>query len=243
MMRLNKYLAQSGVASRRSADLLISQGKIKLNGEIVTEMGIQIEPERDLIEIDGKPVNLRLEYEYLILNKPPGFLTTVRDPFNRSTVMELLPKNITRLYPVGRLDLDTSGLLLFTNDGEMALALTHPRHFVEKEYLTKVTGVPTDKEIRKLTQGILLDDGMTAPAKLAIEKIENGNAIIRIKIREGRKRQVKRMMQAIGHRVISLHRIRMGPLALGDLKPGEYRRPTEQELAEMMKIKEMVKRS
>jgi pseudouridine synthase len=238
MERLNKFLARAGVASRRQADHLIRTGRVKVNGAIVLEMGVQIEPQKDLVEVDGRIVKERTEYEYLILHKPPGYLTTVRDPFQRPTVIDLLPKTESRLYPVGRLDLDTSGLLFFTNDGDLALALTHPRHLVEKVYRAKVSGIPTDLKLRELSQGILLDDGWTAPAKIAIDRIENGNAIIMITLKEGRKRQVKRMMEAVGNPVLSLERIAMGPLTLGNLKPGEWRRPSEFELQQLMRLKE-----
>lgn len=240
MERLNKYLARAGVASRRRADALIQAGRVKVNGVIVREMGIQINPQNDRVEVDGQPIKGRDEYEYLILHKPPGYLSTVRDPFQRPTVIDLLPKTKTRLYPVGRLDLDTSGLLFFTNDGDLALALTHPRHLVEKVYRAKVSGIPDPSDLKKLARGILLEDGPTAPAKIALEKVENGHAIIVITLREGRKRQVKRMMSAIGHPVLTLHREAMGPLTLGALKPGAYRRPTEFELKELLKLKEKI---
>lgn len=242
MERLNKFLAQSGVASRRQADRLIQMGQVRINGEIITEMGVQVNPQVDRVEVNGQPVKGRIEHEYLILHKPPGYLSTVRDPFRRPTVIDLLPKTESRLYPVGRLDLDTSGLLFFTNDGDLALALTHPRHLVEKVYQAKVSGIPNESELQALSNGILLDDGLTAPAKIAIDKIENGNAIIIITLREGRKRQVKRMMLTVGHPVLSLHRIAMGPLTLGKLKPGEWRRPSESELYQLIKLKEKMKR-
>lgn len=241
MERLNKYLARAGVASRRQADLLIQMGKVKVNGATVSEMGIQINPRTDLVEVDGKPIKSG-KYEYLILHKPPGYLSTVRDPFQRPTVIDLLPKTETRLYPVGRLDLDTTGLLFFTNDGDLALALTHPRHLVEKVYRAKVTGIPASSDLEKLARGIMLEDGPTAPAKIALDEVGNGNATIILTIREGRKRQVKRMMQAIGHPIQALHREAMGPLTLGTLKPGAYRRPTELELYELLKLKEKIKK-
>ncbi|MGE5583248.1 MAG: pseudouridine synthase [Bacillota bacterium] len=239
-MRLNKFLAQAGVASRRQADQLIKEGRLTVNGRVITEVGVLVDPLNDEIKFDGRTVVMEPEFEYLILHKPPGFLSTVRDPFGRPTVMDLLPKNKTRLYPVGRLDLDTSGLLFFTNDGELALALTHPRHLVEKVYRVKVKGVPSRQELQRLAAGIMLDDGMTAPAKIALEAVENGNAIIGIKIREGRKRQIKRMMRAIGHPVLSLHRLEVGPLKLGGLKPGQYRHPTTSELEELSRLKKLV---
>ncbi|HBF38884.1 MAG TPA: pseudouridine synthase [Firmicutes bacterium] len=236
-MRLNKFLAEAGIASRRQADRFIQEGRILVNDLVVKEMGVQIDPQTDQIMVDGHLVVLPGQWEYLILNKPPGFLTTVHDPFGRPTVMNLLPPANTRLYPVGRLDLDTSGLLFFTNDGEMALALTHPRHLVEKTYRVQVSGMPDEQKLQNLASGILLEDGLTAPAKVALEGAENGNAMIKIIIREGRKRQIKRMMSSIGHPVMSLERMAVGPLKLGTLKLGEYRRPTEAELADLMKLK------
>ncbi|NLY74356.1 MAG: rRNA pseudouridine synthase [Firmicutes bacterium] len=238
MERLNKYLARAGVASRRRADLLIQTGRVKVNGSIVKELGVRIDPGNDLIEVDGRQVVEGNQFEYLILNKPAGYLSTVRDPFGRPTVIDLLPPNLPRLYPVGRLDFDTTGLLFFTNDGDLALVLTHPRHLVEKVYQVKVAGAPKDSELKKLERGIILEDGPTAPAKIAIDRIENGNAILIMTIREGRKRQVKRMLKAIGYPVLALHRLAMGPLTLGNLKPGECRRPSESELRELLKLKE-----
>jgi 23S rRNA pseudouridine2605 synthase len=240
MIRLNKFIAESGVASRRQADLLIQQGRVGVNGNTVAELGVRIDPDRDLVTVDGRPVALQSGFDYLILNKPPGYLTTVRDPFGRPTVMELLPELKSRVYPVGRLDYDTSGLLFFTNDGEMALALAHPRHLVEKVYLTTVRGIPTKDELEKLAAGILLEDGMTAPAKVAINSIKNGNAIVELILREGRKRQVKRMMQAVDHPVLELQRIAMGPLQLGQLGPGASRRPTRSEMGALLDLKRKI---
>jgi pseudouridine synthase len=242
-MRLNKFLSESGIASRRQADHLIQEGRVLINHQVVTEMGLQIDPDKDQVMVDGHLVGLPSGWDYLILNKPPGYLTTVSDPFGRPTVMDLLPPGYTRLYPVGRLDLDTSGLLFFTNDGNMALALAHPRHLVEKTYLVKVRGVPDEQKLQKLAAGVLLEDGLTAPAKVALEGVENGNAIIKITIREGRKRQIKRMMLHINHPVLNLHRLAVGPLTLGDLKIGKYRPPTESELKELNKLKQQVKGS
>lgn len=239
MERLNKFLARAGITSRRHADFLIQAGKVIVNGLVVTQMGQKIDPEADLVVIDGKPVKVQPEYLYIILHKPSGYLTTVRDPFNRPTVMSLLPKSYLerRIYPVGRLDLDTTGLLFFTNDGDLALTLTHPRHLVEKIYLARVRGIPDSAALKRLAQGIRLDDGPTAPAKIGLESVENGNAIIKIVIREGRNRQVKRMMSAIGHPVINLQRLAMGPLSLEGLKPGEYRKTNTFELQELLLLK------
>lgn len=211
-----------------------------MNGVVIKEMGQKIDPAVDLVVINGKPVKAQPEFLYIILYKPSGYLTTVHDPFNRPTVMALLPEeyNNLRIYPVGRLDLDTTGLLFFTNDGDLALALTHPRHWVEKVYRAQVRGVPAAAELKRLAEGIRLDDGLTAPAKVWLESVENGNAILKIGIREGRNRQVKRMMTAIGHPVLTLHRLAMGPLSLEGLKPGEYRKANAFELQELMRLKE-----
>jgi pseudouridine synthase len=230
-------LAEAGLASRRQADIIIAAGRVSVNGNVSTTMGLQIDPEKDEVIVDGQRVELQPILEYWIMNKPVGYLTTVRDPFGRPTVMDLLPNLKTRVYPVGRLDLDTSGLLFFTNDGDLALALTHPRHLVEKVYRAEVKGIPTREKLQMLEDGIELQDGMTAPAKAEIEGTENGNAIIRLTIREGRKRQVRRMLGTIGYPVINLHRLAVGPLRLGAVKPGEIRRPTEMELTELLKLK------
>jgi pseudouridine synthase len=211
MIRLNKFIAAAGIASRRQADLLIQQGQVRVNGKTVTGLGMQVDPQSDLITVGSQVIRREQAVCYLILHKPQGYLTTVRDPFGRPTVMDLLPQLDSRVYPVGRLDYDTSGLLFFTNDGALALALTHPRHLVTKEYLATVRGIPTKAALRQLAAGIVLEDGPTAPAKIGIKSIVNGNAIISITIREGRKRQVKRMLQAIDHPVTQLRRIAMGP--------------------------------
>jgi pseudouridine synthase len=243
MIRLNKLIAAAGIASRRQADLLIQQGQVRVNGKTVTEMGRQVDPQSDLVTIGSQVVRPEQTADYLILNKPPGYLTTVSDPFGRPTVMDLLPQLHSRVYPVGRLDYDTSGLLLFTNDGEMTLALTHPRHLVEKVYLASVRGIPTKEALQQLATGIFLEDGRTAPAKIGIKSVADGNAIVSLTIREGRKRQVKRMLQAIGHPVTQLQRIAVGPLTLGDLEPGCWRRPSKPELAALLNLKAQLKQS
>lgn len=242
-MRLNKLLAVAGVASRRQADQLIAAGRVWVNGVKIIEMGVQVDPQQDRVVVDDQPVLFQIETEkvHYIMHKPVGYLTTVSDPFGRPTVMELLPEHEKRVYPVGRLDLNTSGLLFFTNDGQLALALTHPRHLVEKTYLAKVKGVPSPQNLKQLAEGIELSDGLTAPAQVNIEGRENGNAILSLIIREGRKRQVRRMLLAVGHPVISLSRQAMGPLVLGDLRPGQVRRPTPEELAQLLSLKKRFK--
>jgi len=178
-----------------------------------------------VIEVDGKRVSLNAEKIYILLNKPAGYLSTTADERGRKTVMSLLPPTDKRIYPVGRLDMDTEGLLLITNDGELTYRLTHPKHHVDKVYLAWVEGKPTDESLEKLRRGIMLKDGMTAPALVQME-----DDCLRIIIHEGRKRQVKRMCAAIGHKVLKLKRIQVGPICLGDLGLGEYRHLSQEEL-------------
>ena len=201
---------------------MVSTGKVRVNGQIVTTPGVHIDPENDVIEFDGARVLLDAEKIYILLNKLPGYLSTTVDLRGRQTVLDLLPPLDRRIYPVGRLDKDTEGLLLFTNDGGLTYLLTHPRHHVNKVYLAWVTGDPTEESLDKLRRGIMLKDGMTLPALIEKEKCSGGSCL-RITIHEGRKRQVKRMCAAIGHKVERLKRIQVGPIHLGDLPPGHYR--------------------
>jgi len=236
---LNKFLADAGISSRRQADRIIAAGRVRVNGAVITEMGYMVDPEKDQVTVDGQALILPEKFEYWIMHKPAGYLTSVGDPFGRPTVMDLLPSMQARIYPVGRLDLDTSGLLFFTNDGELALALTHPRHWVEKVYQAKVKGIPSQGTLKRLAEGVDLEDGRTAPAKVEIEAAENGYAIVRLTIREGRKRQVRRMLRTVGHPVVALHRLAVGPLWLGPLAPGKIRRPTPEELDALLQLKKL----
>ncbi len=231
MDRLQKVLAQAGVASRRGAEELIVQGKVTVNGKPVTELGTKVDPEKDSISVDGKKIKRREPKLYLLLNKPAGYVTTLRDPQGRRKVTDLLKGIKTRVYPVGRLDYETEGLLLLTNDGELAYGLTHPKHGVEKTYLAQVVGVPDPKKMRLLREGVRLEDGVTAPAQVRRLAIIEGNALLELKIHEGRNRQVRRMCGAIGHPVIKLQRTGLGGLSLEGVALGAYRRLTEQEVA------------
>ena len=225
--RLQKVLAGAGWGSRRAAEELIAAGRVTVNGE-VAELGRRVDVERDVIEVDGAPVGIRPDRVYYLLNKPAGVVTTARDPHGRATVVELVPGE-PRVFPVGRLDADTEGLLLLTNDGELANRVAHPRHGVEKEYLATVdtaSGPVTAGEIRSLRTGIELDDGRTAPAKVS----QPAPGVLRITIHEGRKRQVRRMCDAIGHPVGRLVRTRIGPLHDRRLAPGEWRHLTPPEV-------------
>ncbi|NLY88559.1 MAG: rRNA pseudouridine synthase [Firmicutes bacterium] len=224
-IRLAKYLAQSGVASRRKAEELIGAGLVQVNGKTVREPGRKVDPDCDRVTVAGREVAPAQELIYLVLHKPAGYVTTVRDPWGRPTVMDLVPEKYARfrLFPAGRLDQETTGLLLLTNDGETALALTHPRYQVAKVYEALVKGVPRAGTLRHLRRGIRLEDGPTLPAKVDILRIEEGNATLKITVYEGRKRLIRRMCRAAGHPVLALKRVAMGPLALGDLPAGKTR--------------------
>jgi 23S rRNA pseudouridine2605 synthase len=215
--RLQKILAQAGLGSRRAAEALIAAGRVRVNGHVAT-LGTRADPETDTIEVDGAVVGVRQGLAHYLLNKPPGVVTTASDPQGRPTVVDLVPAE-PRVYPVGRLDADSEGLLLLTNDGDLAHRLTHPRFGVEKEYLAEVEGTPSRGALRLLRQGVDLDDGRTAPAKVSLV----GERTLRIAIHEGRNRQVRRMAEAVGHPVRRLVRVRIGPLSDRRLAPCEWR--------------------
>lgn len=221
--RLQKILSSAGITSRRSAEVMITAGRVAVNGQVVTELGSKADPETDKITVDGKPVSISKKRIYLLLNKPAGYVTTLSDPGGRPVVTELLKDIPERLYPVGRLDFNTEGLLLLTNDGEWANRLAHPSHEVEKEYLIKIRGTLGSDKIALLTKGIKLDDGMTAPAKIEIIRVLEKNVWFTMTIHEGRYRQVRRMCEAVDLPLVKLKRIRYGNILLGELKAGEYR--------------------
>jgi len=216
--RLQKVLARVGYGSRRTCELLIADGRVRVNGELAV-LGRRVEPGRDLVEVDGGPVGILPGLVYYLLNKPDGVVTTADDPQGRPTVLDLVPSE-PRVFPVGRLDLQTEGLLVLTNDGELAQLLAHPRFGVEKEYLAEVAGVPGPAAIRRLREGVVLDDGeTTAPARVAA--VSPG--VLRLVIHEGRNRQVRRMCESVGHPVVRLVRTRIGPIADRSLRPGAWR--------------------
>ncbi len=240
MERLQKVMAQAGIASRRACEDLIRQGRVQVNGQVVTEMGTKVDPARDRIAVDGQPLTQAAKRVYLVLNKPPGYLSTAHDDRGRPTVMDLVPGG-ERLYPVGRLDADSEGLLLLTNDGSLTQRLTHPRYQHEKEYLVLVRGRPSPETLRQLREGIELEDGRTSPARVVVlrreeresldlERPPRGTAWLRMILREGRKRQIRRMCATVGHPVQRLIRVRMGPLTLGELPPGQWRRLSKGEI-------------
>jgi 23S rRNA pseudouridine2605 synthase len=215
--RLQKILAQAGLGSRRAAEDMIADGRVRVNGEVAT-LGARADPETDTIEVDGAVVGVRQGLVHYLLNKPAGVVSTASDPQGRPTVVDLLPPE-PRVYPVGRLDADTEGLLLLTNDGDLAHRLTHPSFGVEKEYLAEVEGTPARGVLRRLREGVELEDGRTAPARVSLV----GEHTLRITIHEGRNRQVRRMGEAVGHPVRRLVRVRIGPLSDRRLAPGEWR--------------------
>ncbi|HEY2300695.1 MAG TPA: pseudouridine synthase [Acidimicrobiales bacterium] len=222
--RLQKVLARAGIGSRRVCEELIADGRVTVNGA-VAELGRRVEVEADAVSVDGVALSVRPGLVHYLLNKPAGVVTTSADPQGRPTVIDLLPSD-PRVFSVGRLDIDTEGLLVLTNDGDLAHRLTHPRYGVEKEYLAIVAGVPTPAEVRRLREGVQLDDGLTAPAKVSLVE-PNG---LRIVIHEGRNRQVRRMCEVIGHPVIRLVRSRIGPVADRALSPGQWRPLTAAEV-------------
>lgn len=233
--RLQKILAKAGIASRREAEKIIGSGRVAVNGVIVSEMGHKADPEKDLITVDGAPIRLETAKVYIMLYKPAGYVTTLKDPQGRPIVTELLKDIKERVYPVGRLDYNTEGLLLVTNDGEWANRLSHPRHEVDKEYQVRIQGKISLEQIRRLAEGVELDDGMTAPAVVRRLRESEKNTWVSITIHEGRFRQVRRMCEAVNLSVVRLKRSRYGFLDLGKLKPGEYRVLTEREVELLQK--------
>ena len=221
--RLQKVLAKAGVASRRGAEELIRQGKVRVDGKVVTEMGTKVDPKIQNIECDGVGLTSQEEKVYILLHKPTGYLSTVDDPQGRPIVTDLLQNIKERVYPVGRLDLDTEGALLLTNDGELAQKILHPSHEVNKTYVAKVKGLPGKKRLNALSKGIEFEGRKTWPASIEVLKTKAQATTIQITIHEGRKRQVRKMFEAIGHPVLELKRTAYGQLGLGNLEPGKYR--------------------
>ncbi|WP_374719736.1 23S rRNA pseudouridine(2605) synthase RluB [Parageobacillus toebii] len=233
MERLQKVIAHAGIASRRKAEQLILQGKVKVNGKVVTELGVKVGPQ-DKVEVDGIPIE-REEPVYYLFYKPRGVISSVKDDKGRKVVTDFFKDVDKRIYPIGRLDYDTSGILLLTNDGDFANLLMHPRYEIEKVYIAKVKGIPTREQLKQLEKGIMLEDGMTAPAKVKLlsHNKQKQTAIIEIRIHEGRNRQVRRMFEAIGCKVMKLKRERYAFLDLKGLNPGEYRKLTPHEVKQL----------
>jgi 23S rRNA pseudouridine2605 synthase len=229
-IRLQKFIAQCGIASRRKAEELISKGRIAIDGVKVTEMGIRVIPGKNKITFDGKPVEAREQLVYYLLNKPKGYVTSLSDPQGRPIVTSLIKDSEARLFPVGRLDLDTEGALILTNDGEFAQKIQHPSHGIDKTYQALVKGCPPKDKIGLLERGILLEAKMTSPATVSVVSKAGKNCLMQITIHEGRKRQVKKMFDFIGHPVLHLKRTAYGKLSLGRIALGDFRQLNPSEL-------------
>ena len=236
-VRLQKILSAAGIASRRAAEKLMREGRVSVNGATILDPGVKADPDRDDIRVDGSRIKGREHPRYLLLNKPRGFVTTRSDPQGRPTVLALLKGVREYVYPVGRLDFDSEGLLLLTNDGELAARLTHPKHEVERVYEALVSGVPDAKALGRLARGVIIDGHRTAPGKARLLRVIHSSglrrdqAILELTIHEGRNRQVRKMCEAVGHRVLGLRRTRIGPIADAKLPPGAYRELSPREVA------------
>ena len=234
-MRLQKYLAQCGVASRRAAEKLIADGHVSVDGAVVTEMGVQVEIGQD-IRVNGKLVTPEPEKRYIMYHKPAGEVTTVSDPEGRATVLDKFQDFPVRLYPVGRLDYDSEGLLLLTNDGDLTERMLHPSSEVEKVYLARVSNQVTPEEARRLESGVMVDGRKTARARVKLLNVKPLYTDMLVTIHEGRNRQVRKMVEQIGHQVVLLRRIRFGPVKLGELPRGMWRELTDEELSQLKQL-------
>ncbi|HDQ44266.1 MAG TPA: rRNA pseudouridine synthase [bacterium] len=235
-MQLNRYLSLCGIASRRQANTLIQEGRVRVNGDPVTRLGVRVEPERDAVTVDGKAVRPETRKRYVLLNKPPDVLTTVSDDRGRRTVTDLvvLPE---RVFPVGRLDHDTTGVLLLTNDGDLAYRLSHPRYEIQKVYCATVIGEVADSILLKFREGVEIDEGVFVKADVRIlRRGRSGKTLLEFRIHEGKKRQIKRMCMATGHRVVSLERTCFAGLKTGPLKPGAWRELTSTEVRRLKEL-------
>lgn len=231
-LRLQKFLARAGVASRRASEDLMTAGRVTVNGKVVTELGSKVDPLMDNVAVDGRPVQLSDKPVTLMLNKPAGVITTMKAQSDKPIVADLIPLDLyPGLYPIGRLDSDTTGLLLFSTDGNLGHALLHPSHHVQKKYEARTQDPVTPAQVQSLEQGVLLDDGITQPAFVSIG--DPSRIIVQITVHEGRYHQIKRMFEAVGNKVVALHRSKFGPLSLGDLKPGQWRVLTDDEVTQL----------
>ncbi len=237
--RLQKILSAAGVASRRASETLITNGRVTVNGKTVLELGTKADPARDDIRVDGQRIRIAERRRYLLLDKPRGYMTTRKDPEQRPTVFDLLPEVREYVYPVGRLDYDSEGLLLLTNDGELAERLMHPRHEVEREYHVRVRGTPGEDAVARLRRGVVIDGRRTAPAGVEVLQVGLGarddQSLLSVVLHEGRTRQVRNMCEAVGHPVVRLRRVRIGPISDPDIRTGEHRDLTSHEVARLRK--------
>ena len=236
--RLQKYLAECGVASRRKCEELILQGKVKVNNQIVTELGVKVNPEKDIVKFEDKEVKPTSKMVYILLNKPIGYVTTADDQFGRDTVLDLV-KVKERIVPVGRLDMYTSGALILTNDGDFVYKVTHPKHEIEKTYTVTVKGIIKNEEVEQLRKGVKIDDYITKPAKVKILKtdIEKNISRLEIVIHEGKNRQVRKMCESVGRKFLALHRSKIGKIGVKDIELGKWRYLKDREIQELLKNK------
>ena len=232
-MRLQKYLASCGVASRRNAEKLIADGHISVNGNTVTEMGFQVDELSDIVLVDGVQVRPEEEKHYIAYNKPVGEVTTAYDPEGRQTVLDRFRNYPVRLFPVGRLDYDSEGLLLLTNDGDLMNRLLHPSFEIPKSYLARISNHVSNEEIRSLRKGVMIDGRLTSPAEVRLIRHDTFSTELLITIHEGRNRQIRKMVSSVGHQVVRLKRVRFGPVFLNDLPSGMWRKLTEYEIAKL----------
>lgn len=235
-IRLQKIISEAGIASRRKAEELIIDGKVSVNNKTVTELGVKADPQKDVIKVNGKKIDVNTQKIYIALNKPFGIISSRKDEKNRETVIDLIDTD-EYIYPIGRLDYDSSGLILLTNDGEITNNLIHPKFEVEKVYVVYIDGYIPDKALDKFERGIKLDDGYTAPAKVRVLDEDDRITILEATIHEGKNRQVRRMFDALGYKVTKLKRIRIGNIKLENLKPGEYRNLTNEEIRWIKSLK------
>lgn len=233
--RLQKYMASCGVASRRKCENLIEEGRVTVNGTKITELGFKVDSDKDYVEIDGKPIKIEERKIYIALNKPKGYITASSDNRGRKTVIDIFDFK-ERLFPVGRLDYETSGLLIITNDGEIFNKIMHPKQNINKTYMALVEGIPDETEMSALKKGVDIGGYVTAPSQASIVKVEGKNSILKIIIHEGKKRQVRRMCRAIHHHVLELKRVSIGNITLGDLEVGQWRYLSKEEVSYLMNI-------
>jgi len=238
---LQKFLAQGGVASRRKAEELIRAGRVEVNGVVITTPGFKVDPRKDRVKVDGKPVALPPRRWYVLLYKPCGYISSARDPQGRPTVLDLVKGIPARLFPVGRLDFNSEGLILLTDDGELALRLTHPRYQIPKTYHVLVQGNPSEAALERLKRGVALEDGVTSPAEVKVLRKLKDRTWLEITLREGRKRQVRRMLAAVGHPVVRLKRVKLAFLTLRGLKPGQYRVLAPEEVEKLYELTGLAK--
>lgn len=234
-VRLNKYIAQAGLASRRRADQLIAYGKVRVNGRVCRELGTIVAP-GDNVDVSGTPIAVKDDVAYLVMHKPVGVMTTMRDPQGRRTIVELIPKKMPRVVPVGRLDYDTAGVLLLTNDGDLANRLTHPRFGVDKTYRATISGRLSPEDVKRLHEGVPVDRHTASSAKVRVVSVRSGYSVVDVTIHEGRNRQVRKMFETLGHPVLTLVRLRFGPISLGDLGLGRTRTLTPKELSALKRV-------